>query len=113
MEFHKNVMKVMLAIVLMFAIDYGAGLMWMDYIKPLKNEIYARGLGSDYLECLKSFKPNPDLLKDVQVQAAQRTINIYIALFLIVQIGILYLFSCFIVRHLSKPKSNKLSEPTP
>ena len=106
MELHKNALKVMLVLLLGFAVAYGTGLMLESYVKPLKDEILSRGLGAEYLDCLKSFKPNPDLQNDTQAQSAQRRINLYTTLFLIVQIGILYLSSCLIVRLLSKSKSN-------
>jgi hypothetical protein len=112
-EFHKSALKVMAVVLLMLAFASGAGLVWDSYVKPLKNEILSRGLGSDFLECVKSFKAKSgDLLKDTQAQEAQTRINMYTTLFLVVQLGILYLFSCLIVRLLSKTKSNSLVERT-
>lgn len=113
MDFHIKALKVMLVIFLLSVVINGAELMRINYVKSLKNEVYSRVLGDNYLDCMESVQFNPDLPIDAKAIAAQRTINIYVALFIILKIGILYLFSCFIVRYLTQPKSNKLSELTP
>ena len=118
-EFQKRVLLVMLIIVAMQACFYLLSNFTENEIKVKKEFILENILGVDFLDCMKSihlreknldaeeYKNNPQLKK------VQNEINLINTASVIVAIGLLYLFSCIIVRLMMKIKFNIGVEQTP
>jgi len=110
--FQKHVFLVMLIIIAMQACFFLLTHFTEKEIRVKKEYILENILGVDFLDCMKSinsreknidaeeYKNNPQLKK------VQNEINLVNIASVIVAIGLLYLFSCLIVRLMMKIKFN-------
>ena len=112
-EFQKSSLKVMLIIVLLLVVSYGVSVAGNFVIEPLTKELVDGVAGTPVFDCLKEM--NADQMKaalevsnDNHVLKEKETkINVMKVGVFVCQIGLLYLFSCLIVRVAKKTKSNQ------
>ena len=90
----------MLVIFTMLLLSYGALTLQGNITAPTKEKISNIFMGDKMMECMKTaFDPDSNVAEDdPEVNRLETKLNLYSALFIIVQIGILYLGSAFIVR---------------
>ncbi len=111
-EFQKSSLKVMLIIVLLLVVSYGVSVAANFVIEPLTKELVDGVAGTPIFDCLKEM--NADQIK-AALEAAndnhalkekETKINVMKAGVFVCQVGLLYPFSCLIVRVVQKTKSN-------
>jgi len=106
LNFQKEVFKLMLVFIAIFALLYGALEIQQSAINPYVEEFKELSLGRELKECLdNNYKFIPDNINDnPRLDKLETKLTIYGVLFLIVQIGILYLGAAFIVRKFNQPR---------
>jgi hypothetical protein len=99
MDFQKQTFKLMLIIFVMLMLSNGVSVYHGDVTRPINEKIGRIMLGDSMMECMKdTYKEYDAETNDPKVDSLQLKLYLYFALFLAVQLGILYLGSAFIVR---------------
>jgi hypothetical protein len=113
LSFQKQALKVMLIVIALEACISFISFIVENEIQSQKEIIRRSIMGDAFLDCLETIherEENIDIEKfenNSQLQSAQTKINIFNFSSLIVALGIIYLFSCGIVRVIMKNKFSK------
>jgi NADH:ubiquinone oxidoreductase subunit 3 (subunit A) len=109
LEFQKQTIKLMLAIGLFLACGYGALLFHSDVTANTRTNYSKAMFGEPMHDCMMNTFKLENLAKedDPKLERLSKELMIYDILFLIVQVGILYLGSALIVRRFNKKFEEK------
>ena len=111
-NFQKTVLKVMLIFFLFSSITYYIDWFANEEVKLHKEIMYKEALGEEFTNCAKSYyeniniKNNESILENPKLQKAQTKINLINIGSVIIIFGLFYLFSCWVVRLVTKESSS-------
>ena len=108
LNFQKTVIKVMLVFFMFSSLTYFIDYFANEEIKIHKEIIYKEALGNDFVNCTKSLyenksvKNSKEILESPKLQKEQMKINLINIGSIIIIFGLFYLFSCWVVRFVTK-----------